>query len=91
VLIPAQYHTVSRNHAIITRTIDGFVLEDKSKNGTYVNNRRLAEGDKYLLQEGAVILLGGLKEDKEVCCLRYSRTPPKPLSTTYDGLAALDH
>lgn len=91
VLIPAQYHTVSRRHAIITRTIDGFVLEDKSKNGTYVNNRRLAEGDKCLLQEGDVILLGGLKEDKEVCCLKYSRTPPKPLSTTVDRLAALGH
>lgn len=89
ILIPVQYNTVSRSHALITRTIDGFILEDKSKNGTYVNNRRLDEGGKYLLQEDDVILLGGLKEDKEVCCLKFSRMPPKPLPTTFDGLAVL--
>ncbi len=91
VLIPEQYKTVSRNHALITRTIDGFVLEDKSKNGTYVNNCRLGEGNKYLLQEDDVILLGGLKEDKEVCCLKYSRKPPSPLLTTFEGTVLSDH
>lgn len=85
VLIAAQYHTVSRNHAVITRTIDGFVLEDKSKNGTYVNDRRLTDGQKYLLQENDVILLGGLKNDKSICCLKYSRKPPTPLLTTFEG------
>jgi hypothetical protein len=91
VLIAAEYHTVSRNHAVLTRTIDGFVLEDKSKNGTYVNNRPIKEGQKYLLEENDVIMLGGLKEDKVVCCVKFSRTPPPPLRTTIDGLSVLDH
>ncbi|MCB9420395.1 MAG: FHA domain-containing protein [Ardenticatenaceae bacterium] len=89
--IPAEYDTVSRNHAVITRTIDGFVLEDRSKNGTYVNNRRLTDGEKCLLEEGDVILLGGLKKDKSVCCLQYSRTPPAPLRTTVEGAILPDH
>jgi hypothetical protein len=91
VLIPAQYHTVSRNHAVITRTIDGFVLEDQSKNGTYVNDRRIEDGQKYLLQENDVILLGGLKNDKSICCLKYSRKPSSPLLTTFEGTVLSDH
>jgi len=48
---------VSRRHARIHRTSDGYVLEDLgSSNGTYVNLRRLT--GPYLLQPGDAIRLG---------------------------------
>lgn len=90
IVVPVEFETVSRNHAIITRTIDGFVLQDnKSKNGTYVKNHQLREGETYLLQEDDIIMLGGLKEDKTVCCLKFSRKAPPPLSTTFGSLDAV--
>ena len=49
---------VSRNHAEIVETDDGYCLRDLySTNGTFVNRHRIPEGD-YLLHDGDVINLG---------------------------------
>ncbi|HIE52403.1 MAG TPA: FHA domain-containing protein [Armatimonadetes bacterium] len=51
--------TISRVHAEIFRTAEGFVLRDRhSTNGTFVNGERLPEGGERLLQPGDLIGLG---------------------------------
>ena len=48
---------VSREHAAIVRTIDGDYIDDlDSRNGTFVNGRRIAA---HLLQHGDSIRIGG--------------------------------
>lgn len=50
---------ISRVHAIITRKDDGFYIKDnKSTNHTYVNGKRLEEGEEILLKNNARIKLG---------------------------------
>ncbi len=52
---------ISRNHAIISRAKDGYVLTDlQSSNGTFVNSQRLTEGS-YKLFFGDRINVYGLK------------------------------
>ena len=52
---------ISRNHAMISRSRDGFVLTDlQSANGTFVNSQRVTEG-AYLLSFGDRINVYGLK------------------------------
>lgn len=36
-----NFNTVSRKHAIIHQTADGWAIEDRSANGTYVNGQRI--------------------------------------------------
>ncbi len=49
--------SVSARHARVTRTIEGFLLEDlQSRNGTYVNGERIT--DKRILADGDLIRLG---------------------------------
>ena len=51
--------TVSRNHALIEREGDGWVIVDEgSLNGTYVNRRR---GDRVALADGDEIQIGKYK------------------------------
>ena len=48
--------SVSRRHAIIVRTEQGYrILDDRSLNGTYVNGREIKEA---LLHDGDVVTLG---------------------------------
>lgn len=48
--------TVSRRHAIITRSRDGFAIEDQgSLNGTFLNRRRI---DSALLSDGDELQIG---------------------------------
>lgn len=49
---------ISRTHAIIRTTQDGVYLEDcNSTNGTFVNGKRVVEGQPVKLTDGAVIKL----------------------------------
>ena len=51
--------TVSRNHALVERSADGWVIVDEgSLNGTYVNRRR---GDRVALADGDEIQIGKYK------------------------------
>src|SRR5450756_48053 len=51
--------TVSRNHALVEREGDGWVIVDEgSLNGTYVNRRR---GDRFALADGDEIQIGKYK------------------------------
>ncbi|MBK4735325.1 FHA domain-containing protein [Noviherbaspirillum sp. DKR-6] len=51
-------HTVSRRHARMRRSGDGYVIEDlHSFNGTFVNGERLAPGDWRRLRDGDEITL----------------------------------
>lgn len=48
--------TVSRRHATIRRTDDGYVIRDEgSLNGTYVNNERISS---HMLHSGDEVLIG---------------------------------
>jgi pSer/pThr/pTyr-binding forkhead associated (FHA) protein len=50
---------ISRRHCVIQKTSDQAVLEDAlSLNGTYLNGKKLEEGEKIVLQEGDELLLG---------------------------------
>ena len=48
--------TVSRSHAVITKAVDGWLIEDQgSLNGTYVNRRRV---DAAVLEDGDDVQIG---------------------------------
>jgi pSer/pThr/pTyr-binding forkhead associated (FHA) protein len=48
--------TVSRKHAILTRSTDGYTIEDQgSLNGTYVNRRRV---EQATLEDGDEVQIG---------------------------------
>jgi putative peptidoglycan lipid II flippase len=54
--IPLMDPVVSREHAVIVRTIDGDYIDDlDSRNGTFVNGRRIAA---HLLRDGDEIRIG---------------------------------
>jgi adenylate cyclase len=50
---------VSRDHAVIRLTRNGVEITDMSKNGTWVNDVRLAPGASQCLADGDLITLGG--------------------------------
>lgn len=90
VFISGEYPNVSRNHAVITRELKGFTIEDVSSNGTYLQGKRLVKFRKYPLQEGDVIMLGGNGNGTKACTLEFSRHAPPPLSTAFNNLRTLD-
>jgi FHA domain/Cyclic nucleotide-binding domain len=51
--------TLSRKHARVTRTADGFHLkEEEGRNGTFVNGTRIGPGQRVRLEEGDRIRFG---------------------------------
>ena len=52
--------TVSRDHAVVRLTSYGVKITDLSKNGTWVNNVRMAAGASRKLLDGDVISVGGM-------------------------------
>lgn len=69
VVIPRRFSRVSRVHARITRRVDGVVLEDLSKHGTFVNDK-VATG-LHPLSHDQTIILGGAIAGEKVCSLRF--------------------
>ncbi|HWG21902.1 MAG TPA: FHA domain-containing protein [Terracidiphilus sp.] len=58
--VPLQFPMISWRHARLTRTAEGIVVEDLgSRNGTYVNNVRIA--GKILIKPGQEIGLGSFR------------------------------
>ena len=53
--LAVREHTVSRRHAVIFRDGSDWMLEDSSKNGTYVNEQRIDE--PVALRDGDVIAI----------------------------------
>lgn len=50
---------ISRDHAVIRLTYDGVEITDMSKNGTWINDVRMAPGASRRLEDGDLITLGG--------------------------------
>jgi pSer/pThr/pTyr-binding forkhead associated (FHA) protein len=55
--VPVHSEEVSRSHAYVLRTPQGFLLVDSSLHGTYVNAERV-QGQR-ILADGDVIQIGG--------------------------------
>jgi class 3 adenylate cyclase len=51
---------VSRDHAVVRLTSRGIKITDLSKNGTWINDVRMAPGDSQPLADGDSITLGGV-------------------------------
>ncbi len=86
IVVPQEYTKVSRMHAVIRREAAGIVLEDlRSHNGTFMNGRRI--DGKAILQEGAVIALGGTGNSEKETRYVYHRieNPQEDIDTTEDG------
>ncbi len=86
IVVPLQFTKVSRMHAVIRREVEGIVLEDlNSHNGTYLDGRRIA--GKTLLDDGAVLTLGGDGESEKISRYIYRKIDPlqETLDTTEDG------
>jgi pSer/pThr/pTyr-binding forkhead associated (FHA) protein len=66
---------VSRRHAVIRPSPDGYILRDLSTNGTYVNGRRVAESQ--VLGMGDVIRIGDeeLRFEADPAALEYEAQP----------------
>ncbi len=59
--VPLPEETVSRRHALIEETAEGFRISDLgSSNGTWVMDRRLGEGERVPLPLGAPFRLGAV-------------------------------
>ena len=73
----------SRQHAIITRTRDGYVLEDLgSRNGTYVNSERVR---RAALPDGARIqICGSLLEFRDEKTAQLASTAPQTVALKKD-------
>lgn len=54
-VVPSE--VVSRTHCVLTQAGEGWVLTDRSRHGTFVNQDRLA--GEHALQDGEVVRLGG--------------------------------
>ncbi len=68
--IPTRFTNAGRKHCVIKRGIDGINLVDLgSANGTFVNQQRTKS--PCLLTHGDRITLGGNKDDKRTCHLRF--------------------
>jgi pSer/pThr/pTyr-binding forkhead associated (FHA) protein len=57
----AQDESVSRRHAEIRRTMDGYMITDlASTNGTWVNGKRIVPGEPIGLKDGDRVAVGRL-------------------------------
>ena len=54
--VPVHDEDVSRNHAYVLRTHQGFLLVDSSLHGTYVNGERIQA--QRLLENGDLVQIG---------------------------------
>jgi pSer/pThr/pTyr-binding forkhead associated (FHA) protein len=73
---------VSRRHAELAPTEDGYVLRDTSSNGVYVNGERI-QGSHRLVRSD-VIRVGG--EEFRFYADVLNPTPPSPTETTKEGV-----
>lgn len=53
--LPDKTRTISRKHADIRLTDQGYVLVDHSQNGVYLNNKKVIRGKKTPLNDGDII------------------------------------
>jgi pSer/pThr/pTyr-binding forkhead associated (FHA) protein len=74
--------SVSSKHAKITRTPEGFMIEDlQSRNGTFVNGekvsgkRLLADGE--LIRIGRIVLLFNVAKESSASATTYAEIPVK--------------
>lgn len=68
--VPVNDKSVSREHALLSRLRDGYVIEDRgSTNGTLVNGTRITEAQ--LLQPGDIVTIGSID-------FRYDVAPAGP-------------
>jgi len=71
--IPERYSYVGRIHTRITRSGRDIFIEDlDSKNGTYIDGRRIPKREPTCLEYGQRISLGGPVPEDEVCQLEFS-------------------
>jgi predicted component of type VI protein secretion system len=57
--VPVPHDSVSRRHALLEATPDGFVISDLgSHNGTFVGEKRLAVGERIPVPLGGIFRLG---------------------------------
>jgi adenylate cyclase len=61
--IIVRNHMVSRDHAVIRLTNDGVEITDMSKNGTWINDVRMAAGASRRIEDGDTITVG----DMSIC------------------------
>ncbi|MCW8344590.1 FHA domain-containing protein [Vibrio sp. ZSDZ65] len=59
VVLPDHTTRISRKHAEITRTSDGFFLKDTSNNGVSLNAKALQKGADYAVNDGDIITIEG--------------------------------
>jgi predicted component of type VI protein secretion system len=67
---------VSRRHGILRRSVRGYVLTDASRNGTYVNGRRVRGA--RVLRGGDVLRIGEEEFRFEVSCVTHDAGVPLP-------------
>lgn len=69
-------NSISRRHAVISYCSDSdfYITDIGSSNGTWVNYRKLAQLDRWLLRDGDLIQLGSLK--LEFFIIGYNETHP---------------
>lgn len=77
--IPREFKGVSNKHAKIKRRINGIVLEDCSRNGTFINGKALTT--PFHLRGGEELILGRQEPSKDACLLEFSLTSPEQSAT----------
>ena len=73
--ISNRYSNVSREHTLLTRSLEGVFIKDlDSKYGTYINGKRLYNEKR--LTHGQRITLGGSKASNSICLFEFSLEQP---------------
>jgi pSer/pThr/pTyr-binding forkhead associated (FHA) protein len=78
--VPVHSEEVSRSHAYILRTPQGFLLVDSSLHGTYVNAERVQA--QRILADGDVIQVGGHSFRFDLRSADPAPASPEPLETS---------
>jgi len=83
---------VSRDHAVITTDVGGFLLTDRSRTGTHVNGQsvteqRLKHGDEIEIGRGAVLMF--LTSPPEQVSVRLQPSDLRPIAALLEALRSM--
>lgn len=83
---------ISRVHALLTLTSDGYLLTDKgSMNGTYLNGTKMDSSQEVILKDGDLVRIQGFELQLALDAAQAEKPAADPAGSSRDALAALEH
>ncbi len=83
---------ISRVHALLTLTSNGYLLTDKgSMNGTYLNGTKMEPSQEVILKDGDKVRIQAFELQLALDAAQAEEPAADPASSSRDALAALEH